>query len=104
MNGRIVLPAPDTECRLLRVEGRVQGVGFREACVQRAQALGVTGFVRNRRDGAVEVMLQGPAAAVARMVAWLHAGPPLAQVERVTITTPQPPVETLQRFERRPTL
>ena len=45
--------------RLVRVYGRVQGVGFREACVRRAQALGITGWVRNRVDGSVEVMLQG---------------------------------------------
>ena len=90
------------ECRLLRIEGRVQGGGFREACVQRAQALGLTGYVRNRRDGSVEVMLQGPADAVARMQAWLHEGPPLARVDRVTVSSA--PVAVLSGFERRPTV
>ncbi|HEX7637544.1 MAG TPA: acylphosphatase, partial [Burkholderiaceae bacterium] len=42
------------------VRGRVQGVGFREACVAEARALGVAGWVRNRPDGSVEVVLQGP--------------------------------------------
>jgi acylphosphatase len=95
---------PPVECRLVRVEGRVQGVGFREACVQQARTLHIAGWVRNRRDGAVEVMLQGPANKVARMQDWLHEGPALARVDRVTVTAPPPPVETLQGFERRPTL
>ncbi len=86
---------------LFRAEGRVQGIGFREACVQRAQALGVTGYVRNRRDGSVEVMLQGPTDAVARMQAWLHEGPPLARVDRVTVSSA--PVAVLDSFERWPT-
>jgi acylphosphatase len=90
----------NVDCRLLRVEGRVQGVGYREACVERARALGLTGYVRNRRDGSVEVLLQGPADAVARMQAWLHEGPPAARVDRVT-ASPAPPA-TLERFERRP--
>jgi acylphosphatase len=91
----------EIECRLLRIEGRVQGVGFREACVQRAQALGLTGYVRNRRDGSVEVMLQGPADAMARMQAWLHEGPPLARVDRVSVSSV--PVAVFNSFERRPT-
>ncbi len=91
----------EIECRLLRIEGGVQGVGYREACVQRAQALGLTGYVRNRRDGSVEVMLQGTSDAVAGMQAWLHEGPPLARVDRVTVSSA--PVAVLDRFERRPT-
>jgi acylphosphatase len=97
------VPVFDTgiECRLFRVEGRVQGVGFREACVLRARMLGLTGYVRNRRDGSVQVMLQGPADAVARMQAWLHEGPPLARVDRVTVSSA--PVAVFESFERRPT-
>lgn len=91
------------EHRLLRVEGRVQGVGYRQACVQQAEALGLTGHVRNRRDGSVEVMLQGPADAVARMQAWLHEGPPAARVDRVTVIALPGLVAVLDRFERRPT-
>jgi len=79
----------------------VQGVGFREACVQRAQALGLTGYVRNRRDGSVEVMLQGPPDDVARMRVWLHVGPPSARVERVAVSSMTAAV--LAQFERRPT-
>lgn len=80
----------------------MQGVGFREACVHQAQSMRLTGWVRNRTDGSVEALLQGPADAVARMVSWLHQGPPLARVDRVT--APAVPVAaTMQGFERRPT-
>jgi acylphosphatase len=93
----------DFECRFLRIEGRVQGVGYREACVQRARELSLAGYVRNRRDGSVEVMLQGPAEAVARMQVWLHEGPPSARVDRVTVQALPAGVALLDRFERRPT-
>ncbi|WP_201524023.1 acylphosphatase, partial [Klebsiella pneumoniae] len=42
---------------IITVQGRVQGVGYRAACVQRARLLGLRGWVRNRRDGAVEAFL-----------------------------------------------
>ena len=47
------------ETRLVRVRGLVQGIGYREACVRRAHALSVTGWVRIRMDGSVEAMVQG---------------------------------------------
>jgi acylphosphatase len=90
------------QSRLVRVEGRVQGVGYREACVHRARMLGLAGWVRNRRDGSVEVMLQGAADAVALMIEWLREGPPAARVEHVTVHT-LPPADSVARFERRPT-
>ncbi len=69
----------------VRVEGRVQGVGFRDTCVHQARKLGLVGWVRNRRDGTVEVMARGSAHALADLEAWLHRGPPLARVDRVTL-------------------
>ena len=69
--------------RLVRVYGRVQGVGFREACVRRAQALGITGWVRNRVDGSVEVMLQGSPEPLADMCRWLRDGMPAALVDKL---------------------
>ena len=65
------------------VAGRVQGVGFRDAL--RAQALrhGVRGWVRNRRNGSVEAVFQGDAAAVEALLAWTRRGPPAARVDAV---------------------
>lgn len=93
----------DSICRCVRIEGRVQGVGFRENCVRQARALGLAGYVRNRRDGSVEVLLQGPADAVSRLEDWLHEGPPLARVDRVTRLSPPSTASMPERFERWPT-
>lgn len=71
--------------RHLEIFGRVQGVFFRESMYRQAQRLGVTGWVRNRRGGAVEAMIQGTPAAVAAMVEWAKTGPELARVERVEV-------------------
>ncbi len=65
------------------VHGRVQGVGFRDATVGRARALGLLGWVRNEDDGTVRVHAEGDGAAVADLRAFLAAGPPGARVERV---------------------
>lgn len=67
------------------VVGRVQGVGFRAHTQAAAQARGVVGFVRNRRDGAVEGEAEGPEAAIAAFTAWLHEGSPWSRVERVEL-------------------
>jgi acylphosphatase len=88
----------------LRISGRVQGVGYREALRERAAADGVTGWVRNRRDGSVEAVLQGEAQAVAAVVQWARHGPPAA---RVTDLVEQPASgdyeRVYDRFERLPT-
>ena len=65
------------------VVGRVQGVGFRDALCSRALQSGVRGWVRNRREGSVEAVLQGEAAAVEALLAWAHRGPPAARVADV---------------------
>jgi acylphosphatase len=67
------------------VRGLVQGVSYRAATVDEARRLGLTGWVANRRDGAVELEAQGPADAVERLVAWCHHGPPLADVAAVEV-------------------
>ena len=67
------------------VSGRVQGVWFRGRTRDKAEALGVTGWVRNRRDGAVEAVFEGSRPAVERMVAWCYQGPPLAVVQHVDL-------------------
>ena len=66
------------------VAGRVQGVGFRDALQAQAIRHGVRGWVRNRRDGSVEAIFQGDAAAVEALLAWTRRGPPAARVDAVT--------------------
>jgi acylphosphatase len=72
--------------RRIVVKGGVQGVGFRYAAIDAAERLGVTGWVRNRRDGTVEALVQGDDEAVAAMIAWCRRGPPAAQVIDVELS------------------
>ena len=67
----------------LSITGRVQRVGFRAFVVARAQAHGVRGWVRNRRDGSVEALLIGDDDAVAAAIEECGRGPSLARVDRV---------------------
>ena len=69
--------------RHLRISGRVQGVGYRDALRREALARGLAGWVRNRRDGTVEAVLQGGTAAIEEMIVWARRGPPAARVDRV---------------------
>ncbi len=73
----------ERECRRFRVEGRVQGVWFRESTRQQAGLHGITGYARNCRDGSVEVMACGSAQAISALRDWLNQGPRMAQVSRV---------------------
>lgn len=70
----------------LRIYGHVQGVFFRESMCRKAQQLGITGWVRNRRDGSVEAMIQGATEAISAMIEWARTGPEPARVERVEIS------------------
>lgn len=71
---------PASVIRHLRIRGLVQGVGFRWSLCAEAQARGLTGWVRNRRDGSVEALVCGPEATVAGLVDWARQGPPAARV------------------------
>jgi len=72
------------------ISGRVQGVGFRASCQSQAYALGVTGWVRNRWDGSVEVLIEGPNEAVDAMIRWCQHGPRAAMVTGVEVTAAPP--------------
>lgn len=65
------------------VRGVVQGVGFRWFVLREADRFGLSGYVRNDRDGAVEVVAQGSEDALGRLEAALRRGPSMARVERV---------------------
>jgi len=67
----------------LRVRGHVQGVWFRGSACEEARRLRVAGWARNLADGSVEVVAQGPRAAVELLVAWCHHGPSAARVTGV---------------------
>ena len=90
-------PSGATTVRVrVMVEGRVQGVGYRQSCAGRAAREHVAGWVRNRRDGRVEAVFEGPADRVAAMVGWCRHGPPAARVTGVE-TSAEPP-EALTGF------
>lgn len=63
----------------------MQGVGYRASMIDEARRLGVGGWVRNRRDGTVEAVVDGDAAAVDAIVAWARRGPPGAKVTDVAV-------------------
>lgn len=87
----------------LRIVGIVQGVSYRASFDAQARALGLAGWVRNRRDGSVEAMVRGQQAALEQMMAWAHRGPPLARVDRVDVEEVDDAVVDGDRFEIRPT-
>lgn len=83
----------------LVVTGRVQGVFYRGWTVETAQRLGLAGWVRNRRDGSVEIAAWGSAEALEALEAACHDGPPAARVDAVTRSalTEEPPADFSQR-------
>lgn len=76
----------ETQKRLsARITGRVQGVGFRNFTRTRARRLGVTGWVRNERDGSVRLEAEGPQEALDSLVEAVQQGPRMARVENVEV-------------------
>ena len=88
----------------LLVHGYVQGVGYRWSMAQAAEALGVHGWVRNRRNGTVEALAIGDASAVDALVDWARRGPPEARVERVEVVELPGPAQAAAGFAQRETL
>jgi len=69
----------------LIIQGKVQGVFFRASTKDKAKELGLSGFVMNRRDGAVEVVAEGDQEKLQELVDWCHTGPDLASVNTVQL-------------------
>jgi acylphosphatase len=87
----------------LRITGRVQGVGFRYALQAEATRRGLRGWVRNRRDGSVEAVVQGDDRELEELLAWAREGPPGARVAELrSASADEEPAHT--GFELRPTL
>ncbi|MFL5624877.1 MAG: acylphosphatase [Ktedonobacteraceae bacterium] len=82
------------------VRGRVQGVGFRYFVVEKAQSLGLRGYARNKSNGDVEVLAQGPRSTLERLLTLLWRGPSAAQVHEV-ITVWRQPTEHIRGFHVR---
>jgi acylphosphatase len=72
--------------RRVLVDGHVQGVGYREFTRRAALSLGVSGWVCNRDDGAVEALIRGPPAAVEALIAEMRQGPRFATINSVSVT------------------
>lgn len=88
-----------TTARRLIARGRVQGVFYRDWTVETAAALGLAGWVRNLPDGTVKAHVEGPQAAVDRMIAAMHDGPARAAPD--TVDAEQTGAQGYERFERR---
>lgn len=84
----------------LQISGRVQGVGFRHHMCRVANELGITGWVRNRRDGSVEAMVAGAPDAVEKIIAWARRGPGHAVVTAVEVNEGN---GSYERFDTLPT-
>jgi acylphosphatase len=87
----------------LHITGIVQGVGYRAGFDAQARALGLAGWVRNRRDGSVEAMVRGERDALQELIAWTHRGPATARVEHVEIDDVDDRLVEDSRFEILPT-
>lgn len=79
------------------VSGSVQGVGYRFTTLDRANQLGISGWVRNLPDDRVEAIFEGSKAAVEEIIHWCHKGPPGAVVKDIVVDYKEP--EGIQGFE-----
>ena len=88
------------QVRRLLISGVVQGVGFRYSMTAQARLLGITGWVRNRRDGSVEAMICGSAVQIEEMLAWSRIGPAGSSVDKLIV---EPAGGDFKDFELRAT-
>jgi acylphosphatase len=89
--------------RRLVISGRVQNVFYRDWFVEQARGLGIDGWVRNRADGSVEAVVQGPVETVAAIIDKARDGSPASRVADV-VASEDAPVETLEGFGKRATV
>ena len=96
----------ETVVRLLRIHGRVQGVGYRAFLREAAAGLGLSGWTRNRADGSVEALIVGKAQALELLIGSLREGPPGARVKAIDIAEPtlDTPAARSGDFQVMPTL
>jgi acylphosphatase len=92
--------AGDVVRRRVIVRGEVQGVFFRDSTQREARSRGLAGWVRNRSDGTVEAVFEGPPDAVEAMIEWCRSGPSRAEVEDMEVTMEDEP-DGLEGFEVR---
>lgn len=92
--------APEIKRARVLVSGRVQGVYFRGSTRERAEAQGLSGWIRNLPDGRVEAVFEGRPEAVRDLISWCETGPPAARVEDVS-TEPEQPTGNPTGFEVR---
>lgn len=83
----------------IKVTGRVQGVWFRDSTRRKASELGISGFVRNERDGSVFIEAEGAPESLNKLIEWCREGPPNAKVEDVA--TEQASLRNYAGFEIR---
>jgi acylphosphatase len=94
--------APELTSLRLRIEGFVQAVGYRNFVIAQAEKLGLDGWIRNRSDGTVEVLVSGETKAVEAIVAACMRGPEGSRVKVVELHNSEPPQEN--GFHRRPSV
>lgn len=90
----------DKERAHVYISGNVQGVFFRDSTRQKAEELGLAGWVKNMPDGRVEAIFEGPSGAVQEIIDWCKEGPSQATVEDVDAEHEEP-AEDLEGFEVR---
>ena len=95
------MDTPESAAEIV-IEGRVQGVGYRDYARRRASGLGLGGWVANLRDGRVRLRAEGPRAQIETLVRALEQGPPLSKVTRVDVRW-IPPAGTFAGFDVRAT-
>ena len=89
----------DTEAVHLLVHGHVQGVFFRASTQKKAEGLGLSGWVKNRPDGSVEIHAEGSREKLEELIAWCRNGPPQAEVSTIGLCWTE--AESFSSFEIR---